>query len=81
MHSAFWAWGADLGWLGMAHGDGHRHEHAHLDEMRERWLDARRAYRVALRVHLEEEHAWAGRGDPERVHRQLHERQSPERGL
>ena len=52
----------------MAHEEGHER----LRELHEAWLRARRDWRVALRVHLEAEHSWAGRGDPERVHRELH---------
>ena len=59
---------------GMSHGQDHEHEHAHLEELHTVWLAARRAWRVSLRVHLEVEHDWAGRGDPERVHRDLHNR-------
>ena len=56
--------------MGLWHGGGMTHEE--LERLRLAYLDARRAWRVGLRVHLEEENAWAGRGDPEVVHRRLH---------
>ena len=71
----------EVRWLGtvrqagvMSHGQDHEHDHQHLEELHTVWLAARRAWRVSLRVHLEVEHDWAGRGDPERVHRDLHNR-------
>ena len=67
-------WGHEIPEGRMAHGQDHEHEHAHLEELHTVWLAARRAWRVSLRVHLEVEHDWAGRGDPERVHRDLHNR-------
>ena len=61
----------------MAHGDGHEHEHSHLEELHAGWLEARRAWRVRLRVHLEEpgpdgHGVTVGRQDPARLHRGLH---------
>jgi hypothetical protein len=64
----------------MAHGQDqhheHEHEHAHLEELHAAYLGARRAWRVGLRVHLEEVHGHvvSGGQDPERVHRDLHNR-------
>jgi hypothetical protein len=51
--------------------------HDELDQRHEAYLRARRDWRVALRVHLEEQHGWVGRGDLVLVHRELHERDVP----
>jgi len=55
-------------------GDKHETEHLRLGDLEEWYLTARRAYRVAVRVHLEETHGVSvtGGDDPERVHASLH---------
>lgn len=54
----------------MSHGQDHEHEHRHLEEVYEAFLAANTAWRVALRVHLEEWHGIVpGPGvDPQVMH-------------